>query len=450
MAARKLGAPVPLLLLLRLGLCQIMPEIMPEFLAPLENHTVVQGRDASFTCVVNHLQSYKVAWLKSDSRAILAIHTHMVAPNPRLSVTHNGHNTWMLHISNVQKNDSGTYMCQVNTDPMLSQMGNMSVMIPPDIVDDTSEGLVAHEEGNIKLRCEATGWPQPNVTWKREDGRPIVLRENGQKKLLTRYEGETLELSGVLRQEMGTYLCIASNSIPPSVSKRYAVIVQFQPSVKVTTHVVLAPVTKDVVLQCTVEASPQAMNTWYKVIGDKLLPNDKYAMAERQLNDYSWEMNLTIRALEPADFVSYICSSENALGRAEGAVRLQEFRDLSPTTTPVTQSRPNDLRPGRKKPSSRNRTKNRYHGEPGSSELHETLGANELGHGQQQTSQAGQSGGGTRGQQQQRTERPYPQQPSVPTTWPDDSAGGVTARVHVSLLVASCAAAIFAIRRDAR
>jgi hypothetical protein len=32
----------------------------PEFLQPLENHTVTQGRDIFFTCVVNHLGSYKV------------------------------------------------------------------------------------------------------------------------------------------------------------------------------------------------------------------------------------------------------------------------------------------------------------------------------------------------------------------------------------------------------
>lgn len=64
----------------------------------------------------------QVAWIKSDSKAILAIHTHMVAHNPRLSVTHNGHNTWKLHVTNVQPNDSGTYMCQVNTDPMRSQV----------------------------------------------------------------------------------------------------------------------------------------------------------------------------------------------------------------------------------------------------------------------------------------------------------------------------------------
>uniref|UniRef100_A0AAG5D9D2 Ig-like domain-containing protein n=1 Tax=Anopheles atroparvus TaxID=41427 RepID=A0AAG5D9D2_ANOAO len=88
-------------------------EVKPEFLAPLDNLTVTQGRDVSFTCVVNNLGQYRVAWIKSDSKAILAIQTHMVALNPRLSVTHNGHNTWKLHVSHVQLNDSGSYMCQV-------------------------------------------------------------------------------------------------------------------------------------------------------------------------------------------------------------------------------------------------------------------------------------------------------------------------------------------------
>lgn len=36
-------------------------------------------------------------------------------------------------------------------------------------------------------------------------------------------EGERLSLSGVQRSDMGGYLCIASNGIPPSVSKRYDV-----------------------------------------------------------------------------------------------------------------------------------------------------------------------------------------------------------------------------------
>lgn len=61
-------------------------------------------------------------------------------------------------------------------------MGYMEVVIPPDIMDDESaDGMVTHEGGNIRLRCVATGSPKPTVTWKREDGRNIILREDGQK-----------------------------------------------------------------------------------------------------------------------------------------------------------------------------------------------------------------------------------------------------------------------------
>ncbi|XP_072749776.1 lachesin [Anoplolepis gracilipes] len=352
MAARKLAALFAAVL--QLCLCQITPEVLPEFLAPLENHTVIQGRDVFFTCVVNHLQSYKVAWIKSDSRAILAIHTHLVAHNNRLSVTHNGHNTWKLHVSNVQKNDSGTYMCQVNTDPMRSQMGYMEVVVPPDIVDDeTANGMVTHEGGNIRLRCIATGVPEPIVSWKREDGRNIILREDGQKQSVKTFVGETLELTGVLRQEMGMYLCIASNNVPPTVSKRYSVDVHFSPSIKVTNQLVAAPINSDVVLQCYVEASPHAMNTWYREGGEKLLPSDKYSMSEYALNDYSRQMNLTVNSLEKRDFGGYVCSSVNALGKAEGSVRLQElqFAKTTPTTLMknLDKSRKKILPKGKKK-----------------------------------------------------------------------------------------------------
>lgn len=53
----------------------------------------------------------------------------MVTLNPRLSVTHNGHNTWKLYISNVEPKDSGTYMCQINTDPMKSQVKSYACLL---------------------------------------------------------------------------------------------------------------------------------------------------------------------------------------------------------------------------------------------------------------------------------------------------------------------------------
>ena len=51
----------------------------------------------------------------------------MVTNNPRMTVSHNGVNTWKLHIRDVQRNDSGHYMCQINTEPMVSQIGMLEV-----------------------------------------------------------------------------------------------------------------------------------------------------------------------------------------------------------------------------------------------------------------------------------------------------------------------------------
>ncbi|XP_021701340.1 protein amalgam [Aedes aegypti] len=331
-------------------------ETQPEFLAPLDNLTVTQGRDVSFTCVVNNLGQYRVAWIKSDTKAILAIHTHMVALNQRLSVTHNGHNTWKLHISHVQLNDSGSYMCQVNTDPMRHQSGNLEVVVPPDILnsnDPNSASLeegVANENGNIQLVCQAVGVPLPNVQWRREDGKDIVIRTEGrEKQVMKAVEGERLILNQVQRTDMGGYLCIASNGIPPSVSKRYDVQVNFAPSVRAGNQLVAAPVESHVMLQCIVEAFPTPLNGWYKNDGVKLYQGEKYVIVEEKINAFTWQLNLTIRHLQKTDFAPYVCSSINALGKADARIRLQELRlPPKPTTTPTPYVPPTPKQPRRK------------------------------------------------------------------------------------------------------
>lgn len=64
----------------------------------------------------------KVAWIKSDSKAILAIHDHVITNNNKISVTHNDKDTWTLTIKQVSQSDAGSYMCQVNAKPMLSRV----------------------------------------------------------------------------------------------------------------------------------------------------------------------------------------------------------------------------------------------------------------------------------------------------------------------------------------
>ena len=48
-----------------------------------------------------------------------------------------------------QLEDSGPYMCQLNTDPMKSKMGILNVIIRPDITEVTGSRVVA-EGGNVR------------------------------------------------------------------------------------------------------------------------------------------------------------------------------------------------------------------------------------------------------------------------------------------------------------
>lgn len=50
--------------------------------------------------------------------------------------------------------------------------------MPPEIIDsDSSPSTVnIRENYNASLSCKATGIPDPEIIWKREDGRKIVLK----------------------------------------------------------------------------------------------------------------------------------------------------------------------------------------------------------------------------------------------------------------------------------
>ncbi|EEB15808.1 lachesin precursor, putative [Pediculus humanus corporis] len=294
----------------------------PRFLEPIPNVTVALGRDASLPCVIENLGSYKVAWIHIDRQMILTIHRYVVARVPRYSVSHDSQKTWLLHVYGVQQEDRGYYMCQVNTNPMISQVGYLQVVVPPNIVDEesTQSAVAVREHQNASLTCKAEGFPVPKITWRREDGQTIPIDK---RKKVTVYDGETLNLLKISRLEMGAYLCIASNGVPPSVSKRIIVDVEFSPMIWVPNQLVGAPSGTDVTIDCHTEAYPRAISYW---VFDNvmLLPTKKYS-TDISENSYRAHMRLTIKNLQNKDFGNYRCISKNSLGETEGSIRLYEI-----------------------------------------------------------------------------------------------------------------------------
>lgn len=49
----------------------------------------------------------QIAWIKVDTKAILAIHDNVITNNGRLTVTKNDKVTWTLHVRNSLSVDAG-------------------------------------------------------------------------------------------------------------------------------------------------------------------------------------------------------------------------------------------------------------------------------------------------------------------------------------------------------
>ncbi|XP_065583791.1 lachesin-like isoform X2 [Artemia franciscana] len=270
------------------GSYSLVQEQLPEFLEPVNNVTAPAGRDATFTCVVDKLGDFKVAWIHMNRQMIIAIHSKVITRVPRFSVSYDHQRTWRMTIKSVEVEDRGGYMCQVNSDPLLSQVGYLTVVVPPEIADNVSSPsqVTVREGGKITLTCKAEGFPRPKVTWRREDSRPLSL--------------------GADRRKV------------------------FPPTIWVSQEIVGAPHGGSARLECQVEAWPKAIVYWVKGSERNVLLAGKKHSTKTDESGYISRITLGIQGISRRDFDTYKCMAKNALGEAEVAVKLHEI--IIPTT----------------------------------------------------------------------------------------------------------------------
>ncbi|CAL1266169.1 unnamed protein product [Larinioides sclopetarius] len=304
-------------------------EICPQFATPIGNISQAVGKEAKLECVVDNLGRFRVAWMRIETQTILIMHRQVISRNKRIGLSYSEHRTYVLHIKNVQEEDRGSYMCQVNTVPMMSQIGYLDVEVPPDINESESSSDMFVKEGiDIKLKCKAKGHPEPTLTWRREDYKPVRIG-NWQKTKLGQnssfFEGEELAIDKVSRIHMGAYLCIASNGVPPSVSRRITLQVHFQPMIWIPNQLVGARLGGNVTLECYTEAYPESMNYWTRPPNNDIVSNgDKYEVV-LTVSTYKVHMAVTIRQINLTDYGRYECYSRNSVGGTKGTIRLYEI-----------------------------------------------------------------------------------------------------------------------------
>ncbi|KOB76055.1 putative neural cell adhesion molecule l1 [Operophtera brumata] len=122
---------------------------------------------------------------------ILTIHRHVITRLARFSVSHDNAMTWLLHVSQVQQEDRGYYMCQFH---------------------QISWTTIARSQPWLSERTRTSAWSARRMA-------SLHPRSCGEEKMASPslWTGGRKRIS---RTEMGAYLCIATNAVPPSVSKR--------------------------------------------------------------------------------------------------------------------------------------------------------------------------------------------------------------------------------------
>ncbi|CAH1647036.1 unnamed protein product [Spodoptera littoralis] len=311
--------------------CIVYAKDGPTFVGQESNVTVVLGRDATLTCKVENLQSYKVAWLRVDTQTILTIGHHVITKNHRVAVSRRDQ-SWSLTLRDVRPADGGYYMCQINTEPMITQTHHLHVSVPPDIVDSDSSGEVLVWEGdNVTLHCAASGTPQPVILWRREDSAAFNIGTES----VTKWNGPWLNLTSVSRDMNGAFLCIASNGVPPSVSKRILLHVLCKPTARITQKMLGVYVGDTMLLKCKIEANPTPNVYWTHIDFNKLYNGSKHQMSITS-QGYKHTAVLRVRNMSREDIGSYYCYAENSMGSTRDDVTVYTLATTTSTSTELT------------------------------------------------------------------------------------------------------------------
>uniref|UniRef100_A0A8C3A971 Hemicentin 2 n=1 Tax=Cyclopterus lumpus TaxID=8103 RepID=A0A8C3A971_CYCLU len=218
-----------------------------------------------------------------------------------------------LHIKGVQEVDAGQYSCMASSSAGTSA-GTISLEVGAGpLFSEAPVDVTANVGENITLLCAARGFPQPMVTWRRQDGRQILTRTDSHSRTMQLESGHLL-IHSVWLDDEGLYICEAKNQFGTIKTEARVGVAGLEPPLLAQGAPIITT------------GIGQSFSIPCMLLDGIPLPERRWSQNGKPLNGRMFlrsDGSLYIERAVPRDAGTYVCTAVNVAGSVNITVSLE-------------------------------------------------------------------------------------------------------------------------------